>query len=332
MIEFQYSVGVTMSVTKIIQPRLHAASSGMFANWMPNANVAVGDFGTIEDHRFVRHGALSEYGEIDGGIEPKKARNSFDYTDRIDLAFSAAAVADTGAGARAKVSVRMADRGAFLYHLANGGIVRAANTRLFHEQLAQILLAGDLTFPDDGVVVTEVLNAKQATVIVADSRDASLELETSFQPLGHAFLAGGQGSVRAGAPRGSVLQFVGQSDINALLRLVRPRIGPPADGPSGPPTQASALEKPIRWFRELFRDRPLKVSDLMVMSHQDANAPHVSIRFAQSDEVYMLTLRELTVEEMLQEGGASLTHDGTDHKLDIEEVRVTGYKERTANG
>ena len=131
-----------MSVTKIIQPRLHAASSGLFANWMPNACVAVGDFGVIEDHRFVRHGALSEYGEIDSGVEPGKARNSFDYTDRIDLAVSAVAAAGAGAGARAKVSVNMADRGAFLYHLANAGFVRAANTRLFHEQLAQILLAG----------------------------------------------------------------------------------------------------------------------------------------------------------------------------------------------
>lgn len=321
-----------MSVTKIIQPRLHAASSGLFANWMPNACVAVGDFGVIEDHRFVRHGALSEYGEIDSGVEPGKARNSFDYTDRIDLAVSAVAAADAGAGARAKVSVNMADRGAFLYHLANAGFVRAANTRLFHEQLAQILLAGDLTFPDDGVVVTEVLNAKRATVIIADSRDASLELETGFQPLGDAFLAGAQGSVRAGAPRGSVLQFVGQSDINALLRLIRPRIMPPPGGPSGPPAQASALEKPIRWFRDLFRDRPLKVSDLVITSNPDATVPHVTIRLAQSDDAYMLTLRELTVEEMLQGDDDVLTHDGPDQELDVEEVRIVDYGQRTATG
>lgn len=323
---------MAMSVTKIIQPRVHAASSGLFANWMPNAYVAVGDFGAIEDYRFVRYGALSEYGEIEVGIEPKKARNSFDYTDRIDLAVSAAAVADPGAGARAKVSLNMAGRGAFLYHLANAGFVRPSNTRLFQEQLAQILLAGDLTFPDDGVVVTEILNAKQATVIVADSHNASLELETGFQPFGEAFLAGAQGYVRAGAPRGSVLQFVGQSDVNALLRLIRPRIAPAAGGPSGPTAQVSALEKPIRWFRDLFRDRPLKVSDLVITSNPDATVPYVTIRLAQSDDVYMLTLRELTVEELLQEDDTVIFHDGTDQKLDVEEVRITGHGQRTAEG
>lgn len=287
-----------MSVTKVIQPRLHAASGGLFANWMPTAYVEVGDFGVIDDHRFVRHGALHEYGEIARAERHKNARDNFEFKDRIELSTSTLAEASAGAGIRGTVSLRLSDRGAFLYHLANTATFRVNNTRQFQEQLAAVLLAGDLDFPPNGVVVTEILHAKKATVIVADQSEAQIELQTAFQPVGEAFLSGAKGSVQAGVTKGSLLQFVGHNDINAMLRLIRPKITPPPDGPSGPPAQAGLPERTVQWVRDLFRERQLKVSDLVIRSTGDANEPTVSIVVAKTGEEFLLTLHDLTVEEM----------------------------------
>lgn len=74
------------------------------------------------------------------------------------------------------------------------------------------------------------------------------------------------------------------------------------------------------------------MSDLVITSNPDATVPHVTIRLAQSDDAYMLTLRELTVEEMLQGDDDVLTHDGPDQELDVEEVRIVDYGQRTATG
>lgn len=285
-----------MSVTRIIQPKLHHMSGGMFANWLPNNYVAVGDYGVIRNSRFERLGTLIEYGASFVTAEEPGGRNNLEYTDKVKLSAMAAATASGGGGVLGSASVRLTAVGSFLYHLANSANIRPVNSRKFNEEVTRVLLGDELHFPEDGVIVTEVKYAEKATIIVADGNEAAIEFQTDFEPEGAAFLAGAQGKVAAGNRQGTYIEFVAQDDIMALIRLVRPRILPPG----GPAPPMSASDRAIMWFKNLFKERQLDVSELVITQAPSTAAPRMSIQLGLGGEEFLLEMKDVTVEEMVE--------------------------------
>lgn len=311
-----------MSVAKIIQPKLHAITGGLFGNWLPSSLVAVGDFGILKECQFQRLGTIKEY-DANFVSEEVGHRNTLQFKDKLEISVNSLAEATAGHGLGGKVSLKMAQRGAFLYHLMNSVSIRPANTRAFNEELSKALLSEKMNFPDDGVVITEVLQAKKATIVVCDTNEGELDLQTNFKPGGDAFLAGAKGKVKATNSRGSIFQFIAQDDITALIRIVKPTFAPP---PGGPGTPMRGASRAVSWLKGLFRERQLHVADLII-SHRPEAPSQIVVTLGQGGPEFLLQQDNITVKEML----ATATMENKSEEevdLKIEEVKLRSrYRE-----
>jgi hypothetical protein len=283
-----------MSVLGIVQPKLHSLTVGLFANWLPNNMVAVGDFGIIRNCKFERYGSLREYGAAFDVDDHDASKTNFEYKDKIKLDFNASVAVDAGAGQSAKIILTMTDRGAFLYHLSKMMIQRPKSSRQFNEQVAAALIDPAIALPKNVVLVTEVHHAGKATIVVSDSSDCSLDIQTGFAPGGEAFLSGAKGKVKVGNSRGSVFNFIAQDDIVAFLKIVRPTTPPPGGG--GP--AANAVARSIDWVREWIASRRLEVPALKLRYVEDSPQPEIAVSDSQGREFARIAMADVTAQEM----------------------------------
>lgn len=283
-----------MSVTRRIQKNLHPLSGGLYANWLPVSPVEVGDFGVIQDHRFVAVGSLAGAAGAEAATKAAPS-NSLSFKRGARLALSAGAGAGLSPEARAKISLRLGRQGAFLYHLEGVVIRSVADRAAFAGALARVLLDVSADLPADLVTVTEIMHARKATIVVADDGEAAFDFETDFIPLGEAFLAGAQGSVTVAASSGSSIEFISRGDVNALLRLVRPRLsaaGSPAAGSPSPDDARSTFKR----VRTYMSRRGMKVSDLIVRPGPDGAEALVTL--GPDGETFRLHFEPVPLEEI----------------------------------
>ena len=244
-----------MSTIKKIQPKIHDMSNGLFANWMPNTKIDIGDFGILQRSAFERQGALTQYGVAFEVEESEGKDNQLGYQNfvKVDMGAEVSA-ADKLSGVEASVTLEFSNQGAFLFHLSGINQVRLKNLKSFYEDMGAAILSGDVTLDKEGVVVTEVQVAKKATIIVLDGKSGSINLNTNFKPVGKAFLSGAKGSVKTVTETGSLMKWIGGDDTIALLKMVRPTF---SLGPNGP-----NIGQPIaKWVREFVGGRPLHIDD-----------------------------------------------------------------------
>lgn len=303
--------GKNMSVLKHIQPKIYGMTGGLFANWMPNNAVSIGDFGTLQRCAFERLGSLQDHGIEIATVSIEGGKNSLEYKDKASVDASASAIAtDALSGGEGSVAVQFSGRGAFLYHLSDVDQNRPANMKSFYEQVGQALLSGVSEFPNNGVLVTEIQKAEKATIVVSDSMNGSLELKTKFEPAGEAFLSGAKGGVSAGASTGSLFQWIANDNTVTLLRLIRPVFPPPTGGRGGSPLLLSTV---VNWIRDLIGGRDLHVGELSLSRYVEGAKPALVFEIAETGHEVELSFADITVSELLE------TDDETAH-VKIEEV------------
>lgn len=310
-----------MQVLKFVQPKLKALSNGLFANWMPSDMVDVGDFGTVVNGQFYRQGSIRDYGAAFDVSEAPVGSTELEYKDKLEIDVNALADASTDAGQGAKVSLRLTDKGSFLYHLSNTRQCRPSNMRTFNEEVARILLGGELNFPKNGVLITEIQRAGNATIIVSEEHGGQLELSTDFKPTGTAFLSGASGKVSTSLSRGSLFSFIGQRETNALIKIVIPKITPP-DGPTN--SVAAAAVKVIENLKDWIRERRVGAQHLRII-HDPKISDGVVIAFEGRDDRFIMQLEDMTAVELMatieELQPQSITEDET-FELDIDEEEV----------
>jgi hypothetical protein len=163
------------------------------------------------------------------------------------------------------------------------------------------------------VLVTEVQHAAKATIIASDHSEGKLELATSFNPTGSAFLSGAKGNVSVGASAGSIFSWIARNDTVTLLRLVRPKVPPPS-GPGGSATAAS-LQTVLAWAKNLFKARQLSVSELVVCP-LPGSSNGVVVAFGK-DEL-RLAFSELTLDELMMTIANEVIEEIVDEPIEIE--------------
>lgn len=313
------------AVLKYLQPKLHALTNGLFANWIPDNVVSVGDFGRLKDGGFERCGSLSDYGiVIDAKPAKADGKNEFEYKDKIEISVNALAEAGLTPQQGAKVGISVRGKGAFLYHLSDVAQIRPVNQRVFEEDVARALLDPKLRWEDGFVLVTEIQHAGKATIIASDGTDGKLELKTNFNPTGIAFLSGAKGGMSIGSSLGSMFSWIARSDTTALLRLVRPVASPPPGSPD-----QSTMQQVLAWARETFKDRNLEVAKLVI---QHVEKPEPAVVVAMGPHEWRMSFPALTVAELIGtisdvEVTQEYEHDDQ-HEVQVEE-RVFGQRRMT---
>lgn len=318
-----------MQVLKFVQPKLKALSNGLFANWMPSDVVDVGDFGVVMNGQFNRHGSICDYGATFKVSEAPVGTSELEYKDKLEIDINALAGA-TGGGQGAKVRLKLTEKGSFLYHLSNTRQCRPASMRKFKEEVAKVLLGGELDFPKNGVLITEVQRAGNATIIVSEEQGGQLELSTDFKPTGTAFLSGANGKVSTSLSRGSLFSFIGQDETNALIKIVIPKITPP-DGPTR--GIAAAAVKALDNLKDWIREHRMGAQHLKI-THDPQIPEGVIIAVEGQDDQFVMELEDMSALELMATIDAlqpeAIIEDES-FELDVEEEEIApGY--RTASG
>jgi hypothetical protein len=151
----------------------------MRATRLPQEGVALGDVGIMEDGVFERRTTLRKLG-IRFSTRPGRTTASFDYSSRQGVSFSTKAAGETSnefqsvGKAKAGVLIRFSRAGAVVFTVPSSRIVSISNLNDLQADLRRLDRSG--VWERRWVVVTKIVEAESATILVSGSARAKVEL------------------------------------------------------------------------------------------------------------------------------------------------------------
>lgn len=187
------------------------AAFGCLGNWPPITPVAVGDVGILGPNGFQRHTHGLRYFGPSFGVGPGQLVPPLggDLSHHTVASAELVASGETGEG---EVEFTFAGKGQFAFQ-ATG----CTSTTMQHMNLAAIeSQCLDGMWKEDWIIVTEVIHAERATILLSQSRKASLRLKgpTGIEDLLVADL-------KVSASTGEVARFLGVKGVVAMFRALR---------------------------------------------------------------------------------------------------------------
>jgi hypothetical protein len=149
------------------------------ATWLPTTIVAPGDVGTVFNYEFQHLTTVAEF-EIGFATVPNPVQADFDYcstnavsitakaSGQVPLAGSIFSQADTG------ISVKFSRNNAIAFRMSQCSSARIADLNALRKQI--LLKYNSKEWRDDMVVVTEVVKAARATIVISKSANAQIDL------------------------------------------------------------------------------------------------------------------------------------------------------------
>lgn len=196
-----------------------------WAAWLPSTHFAIGDIGTLNGSVFEKVGTLDElklkyYAETDSDPSP------LDISSESGVAVSFKAAGETNpafghiAGGEAGVKVEFGAQGAFVLQAPEIFASEVGDRLNLRSQIISAFNKG--VWEKDWLVVTRLLTATSATVLICKSSNASLEL-TARANLSGAVAA--LGATNAGIAikyqQGDALSVIGGKKLTPLFQLSR---------------------------------------------------------------------------------------------------------------
>ena len=195
------------------------------ATWSPGTPIRLGDIGTLTGHEFVPKSTLRSV-EIGFQILKDTTPENWDYESEGSITWHVKAAGELSADvpsvpkAKVGIGIRFGRQGSVAL---NAGGCRA-------DRIADVIGLEDAMWDawnhhlwdEDWVVVTEVIQADSATILIASARDAMVELQAKGSakatPLGAAALSGGFGLV---AKQGMHTTFVAEEGLTPFFRAIK---------------------------------------------------------------------------------------------------------------
>jgi hypothetical protein len=148
-----------------------------WATWSPSTHLALGDCGTIEDGVFTREANVRHF-DVEFSENPNPViggwvhKSSGAMTVTIQAKVDAQKIEGVPQG-KAGIEIRFSREHAVVFLAPSGNETTIDNIHLLKQQLVEKALEGSLQerFPDDFAVVTHVVTADAATVLISEDRD-----------------------------------------------------------------------------------------------------------------------------------------------------------------
>ncbi|RAS58957.1 hypothetical protein C8D87_11610 [Lentzea atacamensis] len=168
-----------------------------WATWLPGIEIEIGDYGPINGFVFKPEGNVRDRG-IKVATEDSSAISSLSHKSKGSVAVTFQVAADmeqkvpgvpTG---KAGIGITFSQESAVAFSAVGCQVSRAKDVSLLERQ---VLDGGESWLKDGYVVVTQVVRAKSATVMMSTSRDAefvasaSADLTAGFVDIGNASLS-----------------------------------------------------------------------------------------------------------------------------------------------
>lgn len=198
---------------------------GYLAAWLPGQTIALGDTGVMEGKAFRRLACLADQGiafmeRIDRGPVP------LDHTSAagVTIGLNAAATAAGAPPVQGSVAVRFDQKGGFVFR-AQGCLGRSISDPIdLENQLRAAYDDGrwDLSW----VVVTEVVHAESATIVISNSDQAHLQMSVRGSlEAAKASLASAKAGLHVESQSGDMTSFIAQRGLTPLYRVSRLKRG-----------------------------------------------------------------------------------------------------------
>lgn len=192
------------------------------ATWLPGTQIRLGDVGRLQRDRFEFVTTLADMG-IPFTVRAFGGPTDYQYVSArgADIAFDASAQATEAVGApatgAAKVSVLFKRANAIVFVAAGCTTSLLDNQHDLGTQLIQRHQAG--SFPKDYVVVTELVTAASATILISASDSARMDIAASAQlaPTGIS-LADASAGLKVVSSSGIATQILSQTSLTPLFR------------------------------------------------------------------------------------------------------------------
>lgn len=176
-----------MEMAKSYAKEIHQNFTKLYVNWLPNEAIALGDFGYLKDGLFNKEGNLKELFQ---GIEIHEASpNSstspawYKYrsasTQVIEFSPQAQANVNQLADINASLEIKFSNQNSVFFN-APGCVVKSIdNLPNFKQKIINLYYTGH--WKPEYVIVTKLLQAKSATIIISASNNSSITLEAGGQ-------------------------------------------------------------------------------------------------------------------------------------------------------
>lgn len=195
---------------------------GYSATWLPNTHVELGDVGILRNYEYERVRTLRDF-SVYFETRSDAATGMLDYTsaDSVSVVVKAAGAAPAGLGAATNLKGNLEvsfNREHAVFFQASGCTTTSIADQ---HQLAQSLLDlyQALEWPEEYVVVTEVVNADRATVLVSSGSDALIEFAVdSGVALGQYALVDASAHVNIARSTNIGTQIVAQGGLTPLFK------------------------------------------------------------------------------------------------------------------
>jgi hypothetical protein len=157
---------------------IHNAFGYLFANWVPDQPLALGDYGRFVDGVFHKDGTLKQLG-IGVVLGPQQVGQAlYDYHSEnssiAQLTIDGSGPA-SGAAVKAGLEIKFKDENSSFFNASGCSIREITNLASIGDAVRDKLHDGSWQY--DLVVITTLITAKSTTAITSTSRDASIVLE-----------------------------------------------------------------------------------------------------------------------------------------------------------
>jgi hypothetical protein len=195
---------------------------GYSATWVPNAHVRLGDIGTLQGHAYERVASLADFG-VDFEVRESHTRGTYEFASSGSVSFGFKAAGEPGsvlaglAVTDAGLSVDFSSSDAAVFQAAGCSIAQVADQHRLGEELLRLHSEG--RWPHHYVVVTEVIRADRATVLVAAASGARMEFKAQAgMQLGPLSLVAADAGLHLMRSQGMGVQIVAAGDLTPLFR------------------------------------------------------------------------------------------------------------------
>jgi hypothetical protein len=190
--------------------------TGLFATWLPNAEIKIGHYGTIKGALFQ---PLNQLNELDA--TPSPATANYDFTIHADRSINteAKALAEAGVSSgNVLLEVSFHKESAVTFSAPDGVITRVDNIQALGERLVSMLNVGD--WHRENSIVVEIVTAPQATIIASLESGAQVKFEVAAKtPVSGNVMAKLDESTSLRVSKGVGVKIVGTGPVTPLFRL-----------------------------------------------------------------------------------------------------------------
>lgn len=309
-----------MSSVSKLQKKIYGLTSGLFATWLPDDRLDIGDYGRLDKGRFLRDGNLKKKGVHFEEDRASSDDTAFRYSDGAKIKSGAkASGSEAVGGSDLRGEIEFSKEGGFVYHFHDAAQVRIESRDEFLRSLLEAITTGKVQWQEGYVVVDELRDCSRYWIMVSEAKSGSVKLSGSATITESSNLASVGADVSSTVESGSILDYSNGKLGRPLYHAIKPVFG---EGPTG----GGGFQMMLKYFWSFFGERFPEPNEIDITTYKEskdtfeigprgivAGARHFTVKFESA-----------TIEDLLRDSDVAMPWD-SDDDLPVEAVQIQQY-------